>query len=185
VQEQPQVQSVLQSSKRAIFLTRVDSWAGADVLEARVVDGLGEERVAERVATRERDTRGGCAASTSNLDLEARNVWLRLASTGVQRNSLSTDKVVTRSDVLGNSERTLSAVGVEDLGSPGSGGASVAVFCDLEERAAGGGFGVGDLGHVDENRTVVVATDRRRAALTITWLSVHLNGEGAAGCMIC
>jgi hypothetical protein len=175
----------LQSSIQIVHLTRVDSWAGADVLEARVVDGLGEEGVALLVRARERNTSRVRATSTSNLDLEASDVWLGLTNTGVQRKNLSTDEVVAGSDALGDGERALSAVGVEDLSSPGGDGAGVAIFCDLEERAAGGGFGIRHLGHVNENGAVVVATDGRRAACAVTRLGVHLNGEGTAGYGIC
>lgn len=34
----------------AKYLTRVDSWAWADILEGRVVDGLGEERVTAQIS---------------------------------------------------------------------------------------------------------------------------------------
>lgn len=102
----------------------------------------------------------------------------------MKSNGLSTDKVVTSSDVLGDGEGTLAAVGVEDLGSPGGGGSSVAVLCNLEEGAAGGGFGVCDLGHVDHDGSVMVSTNSGLAAAAVAVLCMHLNGEGAASFLV-
>lgn len=162
-------------------LTRVDGRARAGVLEARVVDGLGEESVAELVCAREADTSRVCGTSTSDLDLEAGDVWLGVSGTGVQSDGLGTDEVVACSNRLGDSEGTLSAVGVEDLCSPRGDSSSVAILCDLKEGTGGGGLCVSDLGHVDENRPVVVASDGRLATAAVTGLSMHLYGEGTAG----
>lgn len=77
----------------------------------------------------------------------------------MQRKHLSTDEILPGSDVLGNGERALSAVRIEDLGAPGGRCALVAVFSDLEERAGSGGGCIGNLGHVDEDGAVVGTTD--------------------------
>ena len=100
----------------------------------------------------------------------------------MQGKSLSTDEVVTRSDALGDGERALPAVGVEDLGSPGSGGARVAILSNLEERTGGGGLCVGDLGHVDEDGAVVGTADSGLGALAVARLGMHLDSERAARC---
>lgn len=100
----------------------------------------------------------------------------------MQCNGLSADEVVASGNVLGHREGTLAAVCVEDLGAPGWGCAFVAVLSDLEERASGGGGGVGDLGHVDEDGAVVGTADSRLGAVAVTGLSVKLYSEGGAGC---
>jgi len=161
-------------------LTRVDSWAGRDVLEARVIDGLAEDGVAKAVCARERNSGRVCAAPTSDLDLEACNVWLRVSCTSVEGKNLGTNKVISRSDRLGNGEGLLSAVGIEDLSTPGSGSAGVAVLSHLEEGSRSSSLRIRNLRHVDVDGAVVVATDRRLAALAITRLSVHLNGKGTS-----
>lgn len=99
-------------------LSRVQRRAGADILEVRVVDGLGEESIARLVPARERDTGRAGRAATGNLDLEASDVGLGLASSGVECDGLGADEVVARCQALGDSEGSLSAVGVEDFGSP-------------------------------------------------------------------
>lgn len=99
----------------------------------------------------------------------------------MQGEGLSADEVVAGGDVLGDGERLLAAVGVEDLSAPGGSGALVAVLSDLEEGAAGGGLRVGDLGHVDEDGTVVGAANGRVGAGAVAGLGVHLDGEGGAG----
>ena len=100
----------------------------------------------------------------------------------MQSNRLSTHEIVSRSQRLGNSESPLSAVGVEDLSTPGRSGSLVAVFGDLEPGSGLSGGGVGDLGHVDEDGAVVVATNGGLRAGSLAGLSVHLDGEGLAGC---
>lgn len=170
------------TSRPATHLARVDSGSRADVLERRVVDSLGKERVGDLVSTREANTGGVRASSTSDLDLEAAHVWLWVARTGVERKNLSTDKVVAGSDALGNSECALSAVGVEDFSTPGGSGALVAVFSDLEEGAGGGSCGVGNLGHVNQDRAVVGTADGGVGAGAIAGLGVQLYSEGGAGC---
>jgi hypothetical protein len=65
------------------LLTSVNRWSRANILEARVVDCLCEEPIAKLVCARERDTRWGRTASTSDLDLEARNVRLWVSNTSV------------------------------------------------------------------------------------------------------
>lgn len=144
-----------------MYLTGVDSGSGADVLESRVIDSLGEDRVGELISTGKRNTGGVCASSTSDLDLEARYVRLGVSSTRMECKNLSTDEIVASSDALGNGESTLSAVGVEDLSAPGGSGALVAVLSDLEEGAAGGGGGIGDLSHVNKYGAVVGTADGR------------------------
>lgn len=100
----------------------------------------------------------------------------------MQRKNLSAHKVVASSNVLGHGECALAAVGVEDLGAPGGGCALVAVFGDLEERSGGGGCCVCDLGHVDEDGTVVGAADCLLRAGAVTGLGVKLYCERGAGC---
>jgi len=135
-----------------------------------------DNNIPELVSTGEADTRRSRAATTSNLDLEARNIRLRLSSTSVQRNRLSTHKVVTRCQALGHSKGPLSAVGVQDLSTPGSGGTRVSVLGDLEERSRCGRLCVGHLGHVDQDGAVVVAADGGLAALAVSGLGVHFDG---------
>lgn len=138
--------------------------------------------IRDLVSTRERDTSGVRTSSTSNLNLKAANIRLRVARTRVQRNRLSTNKVVARSDILGHSERALAAVSIEDLGTPGCGGAGVAVFCNLEKGASGCGGRIGDLGHVDKDWAIVGAADGGIGAGAVTRLGVHFYGEGRTGC---
>lgn len=137
------------------------------------------------VGTREADTGRVRATATSDFDLHARHVRLRVLGTGVQRDSLSTDKVVASSEAGGDGEGSLSAVRVEDLSSPGRGGAGVAILGDLEKRSGRSGLGIRDLGHVDVHRAVVVSTDGGRSAAAVSGLGVHLDGEGASGCAVC
>jgi hypothetical protein len=99
-------------------LTREDSGARANVLEAGVVDRLLEQWVAKLVRTGELHTRRVRAASTSDLDLEARDVWLRVLGASVQGEGFSADEVVAGSERLGDDKGALSAVGVENLGAP-------------------------------------------------------------------
>lgn len=136
------------------------------------------------VATREADTGWVRASTVLDVDLEAADVWLRIASTGVEGDSLGTDEVVARGERLGHSEGPLSAIGVEYFGSPGGGGASVSVFGDLEPRSGSRRLCVRDLGHVDEDWTVVISADSRVFASPCAWLCVHFNGQSAAGCVM-
>jgi len=99
----------------------------------------------------------------------------------MQGKDLGANEVVTRSNVLGDSEGALAAVCVENLGSPGGGRALVAVLCDLEERARSRGFGVCNLGHVDHDGAVVGTTDGGLRACALVGLGVHFDSEGAAG----
>lgn len=80
---------------RWVRLSRVDRWAGRHVLEARVVDGLAEDRVGELVRAGKRDAGRSGAAATSDLDLEARDVRLRVAGTRVEGNRFGADEVVS------------------------------------------------------------------------------------------
>lgn len=164
-----------------VNLTRVNSRSRADILEGRVVDRLAEDGVRQLVRAGEADTGRVRASATSDLDLEARHVGLGLSNAGVQSQNLRADEVVARGDVLGDREGSLAAVGVEDLGAPGGGGALVAVLGDLEEGARGGGGGVRDLRHVDQDGAVVGAADGGVGARAVTGLGVHLDGEGGAG----
>jgi hypothetical protein len=164
---------------RHLCLTGVDSRSRADVLERRVVDSLGEDSVAELVGAGEADAGGVGAAATSDLDLEAGDVRLGLTNTRVQRKSLSSDEVVARGDVLGDSESSLSAVCVQDLSAPCGGSALVSVLGDLEERTAGSGLCVRNLGHVDHDGAVVGTANSGLGAGALVGLSVHLNGQSA------
>lgn len=77
----------------------------------------------------------------------------------MQRKNLSANQVVTTCKALGDGKGSLSAVGVEDLGTPGGDSSGVSVLCDLEKGAGCGGLCVADLGHVDEDGAVVVTAD--------------------------
>ena len=70
------------------------------------------------VSSRELDTARVCGSAASNLHLEAADVRLWVAGTGVERNSLSPDEILTRCQALWHGECALSAVCVEDLSTP-------------------------------------------------------------------
>src|SRR5262245_30724974 len=103
------------------------------------------------ITTRELDSTWVRAPSTCNLNLEAGHIRLRLACSSMQRNRFSSDKIITRSQRLRNRKSALPAVCVKNLSSPGGSCTRVSVFGDLEEGAGGGGFGVRDLRHVDQD----------------------------------
>jgi hypothetical protein len=136
--------------------------------------------VRDLVSTREADTSWAGTAASCDLNLEAADVRLGLTSSGVQRDSLGADQVVTRGDALGNGESPLSAVCVKNLGAPSSGRASVSVFGNFEERTGGCSLCVSDLGHVNHDWPVVGAADSRLRARTLIGLRVHLYSQGRA-----
>jgi hypothetical protein len=137
--------------------------------------------IPQRVSTREANTSRVRASAVLDVNLEARDVRLRVASTGVKGNDLRADKVVAGSQGLGNSKGALAAVGVEDLSAPGSGRAAVAILGDLEPRSAGCGLGVRDLGHVNYHGAIVVSSNGLVGAGSLERLSVHLDGQAATG----
>lgn len=165
------------------------SRAGGDVGVEVLVDVDLDAGVGRPVRAGERHARGVVGATARDGELVARNVELGTTSTArsMQGNSLSPQQIVTRRQVAGDADIHLAAVGIEVLGAPevvragATGGVlGPSVLEDLEEGgAAVSGGGVGDLGHVDQDRAVVGAADGFLAAVAGVVL-VHFDGYGAA-----
>jgi hypothetical protein len=130
----------------------------------------------------------GCAGSATDGDLVAGHVELGAAGghCGVEGDDLSADEVVAISKVSGNGNIDTTAATVHVLDTP----EVVITDCagrvlgpttleDLEEAGRSvGGAGIADLGHVDHDGTVVLATNSLPAAVTLTRLLVHLDSDG-------
>lgn len=96
----------------------------------------------------------------------------------MQSNNLSSQQVVSRSNISWDLELLLSAVPVDDIGSPHV-LRNQSVLVNLEPARAGRGEGIVDLGHVDNDWTIVVTADGLVSAASVTWLSVHLNSDSS------
>lgn len=79
--------------------TRVNSGSRTSILEVGVVYGGREQGVAGLVCPGKLDACWVCGTTTSDVYLEARNVWLRLPCAGVKGNCFGSDQVVSRCDV--------------------------------------------------------------------------------------
>jgi len=162
--------------------TTVDSWAGNGVGGVGSVEVEEDTRVIGTVGTWEGHTTRICTATTSDPELVARDVELCTTCTAgnVESNDFSTEKIITRSDVSWDPEFLLAAVCVESVRPPVV-SPDQTVLVDLEPRAAAILGGITNLGEVNNDWTVVVATDSFVAAGPVTWLLVHLNCDSATG----
>ena len=105
----------------------------------------------------------------------------------MESNDLSLEQVVTGSDVSRDLDVHAATAGVQILGSPvvvraGGAGGGPCVLEDLEPAGAAiSRGGIGDLGHVGLDGTVMVTSDGLIGAAAVAGLLVHLNGDGLAG----
>lgn len=134
------------------------------------------------VGAREANGRRASGTTAGNRDLVASHVQLRASRTAsrMKGNDLRTEEIVARGDVRGDLNLHLAAARVEVLDAPevvvtgGAGGVlGPGVLEDLEPAGGTvGGGGVGDLGHVHEDGTVVGAADGFRGARAVVGLLV-------------
>lgn len=87
---------------------------------------------------------------------------------------------LTRGNVSWDLEILLAAVGVENVGTPVV-GSDQTILVDLEPRASRILGGIVNLGEVDNDWTVVVASNSIVGTISVTWLRVHLNCDGTTG----
>lgn len=97
----------------------------------------------------------------------------------MESNNLRTEKIITGSNISRDSDDLLSAVVVKRISAPVV-GLDKAVLEDLEPFASNILGRIADLGEVDDNRAVMVSSDGRIAADTVTGLLVHFDGDGSA-----
>lgn len=163
----------------------VQGGAGHGVLAHVLVDRETKARASLRVSLRELDTGRSGGTGAGDLELVASDVVLSTTSGGgsVKSDSLSTEEVVTGSDVRGDGEVELSAVVVEVLSAPvvvvtlgRARGLLPSVLVDLEElRGTISGGGILDLGKIGHNGTPMGTANALLLAAAAALLLVHLN----------
>lgn len=100
----------------------------------------------------------------------------------MQGNDLGTDEVFTSGQAAWYVEGELAAVGVQVIRSPVV-GRDETEFCYLEPVGSGAvrGQGIVDLGHVDDDRAIVVSTNSFSGASAISRLLMHFNADSSTG----
>lgn len=143
--------------------------------------------VGGRVNAGEADGRWRSRATTRNVECVAGDVELSTTNgaSNVKSNNLSSEQVLACWDARGDSEGIFAAVGIQAVSRPVV-VALVAGLGNLEPSGRGSrcGQGVVDLGHVNDDGTIVVATNGLVAARAVSWLLMHFYGDCAACCDI-